>query len=347
MSDLLTVYEDYLKTEKQASANTVSSYLRDVRQFAAEMQERDIPITEVLRHDVEEYARTLTGRGKSPATVTRSVASIKSFYSYMLTVGAVSAGVMEYTIYKNVQQQNELAEYRATKAIQEQKLQELNQLTEKVQQDMAALSKVEDQVRHQMEKSGMHVPKKSLDPAKYGGQGGPHNMKALMTRIDVSMEQNKNMHAMLQEQAKDWKNLLEALKQENHRKEYTPTGWPLNGGVITSRYGGRRDPIYGGRDNHPGIDIGADHGTPVYASAAGVVEQAEWYYGYGNFIRIAHDYGYETAYGHLSSFNVKAGQVVEKGQFIGRVGSTGYSTGPHLHFEVRLHGRQINPMKMF
>ena len=265
----------------------------------------------------------------------------------VLTVGAVSAGVMEYTIYKNVQQQNELAEYKATKAMQEQKLQELNKLTEKVQQDMAALSKVEDQVRHQMEKSGMHVPKKSLDPAKYGGKGGAHDMKALMTCIDVSMEQNKNMHAMLQEQAKDWKNLLEALKQENHRKEYTPTGWPLDGGVITSRYGGRRDPIYGGRDNHPGIDIGADHGTPVYASAAGVVEQAEWYYGYGNFVRISHDYGYETAYGHLSSFNVKAGQVVEKGQFIGRVGSTGYSTGPHLHFEVRLDGKQINPMKMF
>lgn len=89
MPELLAVYEDYLKTEKQASANTVSSYLRDVRQFIGVMEERDIPITEVLPHDVEEYAHVLTRKGKSPATVTRSVASIKSFYNCLLSLGKV------------------------------------------------------------------------------------------------------------------------------------------------------------------------------------------------------------------------------------------------------------------
>ena len=90
MSDWLNSYEEYLKSEKNASANTVSSYLRDVRQFAKAMEERNIALGDVLSRDVEEYARSLTGKGKSPATVTRSVASIKSFYACMVSLGEVT-----------------------------------------------------------------------------------------------------------------------------------------------------------------------------------------------------------------------------------------------------------------
>ena len=89
VADWLSVYEDYLTNEKHASANTVSSYLRDVRQFAKEMEERDIPLTEVLSQDVDEYAHSLSRKGKSPATVTRSVASIKPFYNCLIGLGAV------------------------------------------------------------------------------------------------------------------------------------------------------------------------------------------------------------------------------------------------------------------
>lgn len=262
-------------------------------------------------------------------------------------VAMLSMGFMQYKIGEFNSIQQELAEYRATKAAQEKKLDELNKLTTKVQQDMAALSKVEDQLRQQMEKSGMHVPKKALSPAQYGGKGGPGDMAKLMTRMDVTMEQNKNMQATIQAQTKDLQKLLAVLKEENMRRDAAPNHWPLEAGVITSRFGGRRDPVVGGRENHPGIDVGVDHGTPVYAAGAGYVQQAEWYYGYGKFIRIDHGYGYETAYAHLSSMNVKPGQYVEKGAFIGRVGSTGYSTGPHLHFEVRKYGKQVNPMSMF
>lgn len=89
MSELLLVYEDFLKTEKQASSNTVSSYMRDVCQFAAAMDSKSVPLTQVSNQDVEDYASALTKRGKSPATVTRSVASIKSFYSCMVNKGLV------------------------------------------------------------------------------------------------------------------------------------------------------------------------------------------------------------------------------------------------------------------
>ena len=91
MSNLLEDYESYLTTEKKASANTVSSYLRDVHQFAQEMEERDVPLDEVLPRDVEDYIRGLTRRGKSAATVTRSVASIKSFYNCLLSRGLVDS----------------------------------------------------------------------------------------------------------------------------------------------------------------------------------------------------------------------------------------------------------------
>lgn len=90
MTDMMSAYEDYLKTEKQASANTVSSYLRDVRQFVAFVEDRKIPVLEVLSGDVEEYAQSLLRKGKSPATVTRSVASIKSFYACMVSLGRLA-----------------------------------------------------------------------------------------------------------------------------------------------------------------------------------------------------------------------------------------------------------------
>lgn len=265
----------------------------------------------------------------------------------VLALVAVSLGAMQYTIYQNVQQSAKLADFERTKAMQEKKLAELSKMAETVQKDMAALAKVEAQVRMQMQKSGMHVPKQTIDPAKYGGKGGNGDMNNIMNRMDVAIEQNKNMHALLTAQTKDWQAYLNAIKEENLRRDAMPNHWPLAGGVITSRFGGRRDPVVGGRENHAGIDVGVGHGTPVYAAGAGYVSYAGWYYGYGNYIKLSHDYGYQTAYGHLSSIDVKEGTYVKKGQFIGRVGSTGYSTGPHLHFELIKNGKQVNPMQMF
>lgn len=275
------------------------------------------------------------------------------FRKVVLGVGVVVAGTaltmgyMQHTINKNAEQMDRVVAFERDKAAQEKKLESLNKMSETVQKDMAALSAVEEQVRMQMQKSGMHVPKKSIDPAKYGGKGGNGDMSSLLTRMDVAVEQHKNMHAMLKAHTNDWQAYLKTIEHENYRRESRPNHWPLAGGTVTSRFGGRRDPVVGGRENHAGIDIGVGHGTPVYAAGAGHVEYAGWYYGYGNYIKISHGAGYQTAYGHLSSIDVPQGAYVKKGQFIGRVGSTGYSTGPHLHFEVLEYGKQVNPMKMF
>lgn len=264
-----------------------------------------------------------------------------------MAVAALSFGAMQYTTYQNLKESHKLAEFERTKTAQEKRLDEVNKMTETVQKDMAALAKVEAQVRQQMQKSGMHVPKQTIDPAKYGGKGGNGDLSSISTRMDLAIKQNQNIHSLLTAQTKDWQAYLKTIEAENYRKEVMPNNWPLNAGVITSRFGGRRDPVVGGRENHAGIDIGVGHGTPVYAAGAGYVQHAGWYFGYGNFIKLNHDFGYQTAYGHLSSIEVQQGTYVKKGQLIGRVGSTGYSTGPHLHFEVIKDGKQINPMTMF
>ena len=265
--------------------------------------------------------------------------------------GAVALGtagvivLLSSMLYVRNKEANELAAYRAIKAQQEQKLQELAKNTEAVQKQLAVLHKIENQVREQMKKSGMELPGKSEPAEKTGGKGGPSKTK--VSDLVVLQEQNALLQKNLQVSTQDWDNLLASIKAENYRNEVTPNLWPLDGGYISSDFGSRANPFDGySSDYHPGIDIAENYGAPVYASASGYVQRAGWYGGYGKYIKISHDYGYATAYGHLSSIEISAGDYVSKGQIIGYVGSTGYSTGPHLHFEVLLYGEQVNPRRL-
>jgi len=119
---------------------------------------------------------------------------------------------------------------------------------------------------------------------------------------------------------------------------------PANGGINTSSYGMRTHPVTGKRKMHTGLDIGAAMGTSIYAAEAGTVIVSTYESGYGNYIVISHGGGMTTLYAHCSSRLVSVGQKVTRGQVIGKVGSTGLSTGPHLHFEVRLNGVHTNPL---
>ena len=119
--------------------------------------------------------------------------------------------------------------------------------------------------------------------------------------------------------------------------------WPCNG-PITSPFGYRTHPIFGTTIYHAGIDIGVDYGTPIHAADGGTVIAAEWYGGYGNAVIIDHGNGLQSLYGHNSSLTVSVGETVSQGQVIAYAGSTGYSTGPHCHFEVRQNGEAVDPM---
>lgn len=123
-----------------------------------------------------------------------------------------------------------------------------------------------------------------------------------------------------------------------------PSGMPLQDARLTSQFGMRTHPVLGGRREHHGIDLAAPTGTPVYATADGTVSMAQYYGAYGNYVQIEHGGEMQTRYAHLSRLSVPNGVRVTKGQLIGYVGSTGRSTGPHLHYEVRIAGRAVNPL---
>jgi murein DD-endopeptidase MepM/ murein hydrolase activator NlpD len=136
-------------------------------------------------------------------------------------------------------------------------------------------------------------------------------------------------------------NIAARLRSGGSHSSATPSAagliWPVQG-VLTSPFGMRWGRM------HEGIDIGASQGTPIYAAAGGTVNYAGWEGGYGNLTVIDHGNGLATAYGHQSQLAVSSGQTVSRGQVIGYIGSTGHSTGPHLHFEVRVNGVPNDPL---
>ncbi len=123
---------------------------------------------------------------------------------------------------------------------------------------------------------------------------------------------------------------------------------PVNDGIMRSGFGSRKHPILGYTKMHTGVDWAAPIGTPIYASGNGAIEKVGWESGYGKYIRIKHNYGYETAYGHMTAFarGMEPGVKVHQGQLIGYVGSTGLSTGPHVHYEIIVNGRLVDPMRI-
>jgi murein DD-endopeptidase MepM/ murein hydrolase activator NlpD len=124
-----------------------------------------------------------------------------------------------------------------------------------------------------------------------------------------------------------------------------PEGRPVEAGYISSYFGGRQDPFDGSEAVHRGVDFAGQHGSKVMAVAAGVVTRAEAASGYGNLVEINHGNGYVTRYGHNQRVLVRSGDTVNRGTAIALMGSTGRSTGPHVHFEVLLNGRHLNPLK--
>jgi len=134
--------------------------------------------------------------------------------------------------------------------------------------------------------------------------------------------------------------LLQGARVEKNAK---PHAWPSEGGWLSSRYGMRADPFTGERAAHRGVDIANRFGAPVLSTSRGVVTFAGKMKDFGYMVDVEHGYGFKTRYGHLSSLAVKVGDEVSDSQLVGRVGSSGRSTGPHLHYEVHRNGKSLNP----
>ncbi len=188
------------------------------------------------------------------------------------------------------------------------------------------------------------IKERDLDAIQAPGAGGPQ-----VNPQDISEAQLQAGIADLAQQIElksDRLSMLEAmLLQQTMQKNMLPDNSPVNVGYNSSSFGWRVDPFSGRSAFHEGLDFTAATGTPIHAAAGGRVTFAEQTPDYGKIIKINHGSGLETRYAHASELLVKAGDVVRKGQLIARVGNTGRSTGPHLHFEVRRDGAPMDPRK--
>ncbi|WP_420022732.1 DUF5930 domain-containing protein [Cereibacter azotoformans] len=171
----------------------------------------------------------------------------------------------------------------------------------------------------------------------YSGQGGPLSKLTVSTMGgDLTPEERR---------ANEILNGLDRMNLYRLAATKAPFAMPVKTAFrYTSGFGGRDDPFGRGKRRHEGIDMAGASGSPIYATADGVVIQAGWASGYGRVIKIRHDFGIQTVYGHLSQIRVDKGQRVSRGDRIGDMGSTGRSTGTHLHYEVRVDGTPVNPM---
>ncbi len=179
--------------------------------------------------------------------------------------------------------------------------------------------------------------------------GGSQASEAISSILATSLTSPEDTFGVLRSLLRGLEARLSTVRRDVERQEAlagaTPSIWPAHG-WLSGTFGRRSDPFTGSPAFHQGLDISADRGQPVYATANGAVGSASYSGEYGNLVVINHDFGLSTRYGHLSRFNVKAGDNVKRGDVIGFVGSTGRSTGSHLHYEILVNGRLINPLQL-
>lgn len=224
-------------------------------------------------------------------------------------------GLTQQALHLRVENEN-----RRLRAENERQQRELSRLSNRVEA-------VEDTSRKLAEKSGV-IAANTFTP----GAGGP----AMPVETESLAELESKMNRIEQD--------LRRYEKEIGNT-HTPSIWPV-AGTLESGFGGRRNPFGGSSyEFHSGQDIDAEWGTPVIAGAKGTVTYSGWQNGYGQLVVIDHGGGLTTRYGHLSAITASVGQLVQRGESLGRVGSTGRSTGPHLHYEVRINDQPVNPLQ--
>ena len=182
--------------------------------------------------------------------------------------------------------------------------------------------------------------------------GGPISTDPLSSASSIfssSINSPEDTFGALRDLLQGLESRLNFVRRDVERREQlanaTPSIWPTRGG-ITGFFGGRSDPFSGEPEYHTGIDVAAAKGQAVYATADGTVQSATYTGDYGNLIVLKHAFGLSTRYGHLSAYKVKVGDTVTRGDVIGYVGSTGRSTGSHLHYEILVNGQLMNPLQL-
>lgn len=205
--------------------------------------------------------------------------------------------------------------------------------------DLGGRAALDPALRSAMDKLPAIVKSRAM-----GGGGTDATGAALLPSLNSPEDTFGLLRDLLQGLQSRLRSVAARVDDQNKLAAATPSIWPA-AGWLTSSMGARRDPFTGDRDFHPGLDISADRGSPVYATADGRIVHAGRASDYGNLVRIDHGFGLESRYGHLERIDVADGATVKRGERIGTVGSTGRSTAPHLHYEVRVNDRLLNPLQ--
>ena len=270
------------------------------------------------------YAFIIAHTSRSRARVQRIRVEKRSVTIFAAILLVCALG-LSYGLYGLTQQVTHLRiefENQRLRAENERQRQELEKLSNRVE-------KVEDTSRKLAEKSGVVADNTS---PTLGGSGGPE-----LPLDEIGIEALAAKTGRLEEDLSAYEGIL-------RQRGYTPTVWPVEG-KLEGGFGGRRNPFGGaGYEFHTGQDIEAPWGAPVVSGASGRVSFVGWQNGYGQLVVVDHGGGLTTRYGHLSHIDVEMNQNVARAQLLGKVGSTGRSTGPHLHYEVRINDQAVNPL---
>ena len=217
------------------------------------------------------------------------------------------------------------------------------QSLETVINDLGARSQVDPVQAHAMQK----LP--AVIKTRAAGGATVAQASAVAELAKAALSSPEDTFGVLRDLLQGLENRLRFVRRDVEQREAlsaaTPSIWPTRG-WLTGYFGGRADPFSGEPAFHQGLDISSDKGQSVFATADGQVESASWTGDYGNLVVLKHGFGLSTRYGHLSAYNVKPGQQVKRGDVIGFVGSTGRSTGFHLHYEILANGKLINPLQL-
>ena len=248
----------------------------------------------------------------------------------------LAVSVLVYDYAQSHFDQDEFARLKSVNLDQRLELASLTSQLQILQQDIQLLAQNDAKVRVMAELTPMASETMT-------GVGGAPELQPTAAISDLQQEIEKvrlqiDLHRQSQEEVQGFLNDQRSLLAAK------PEGWPTKG-WMTSGFGMRKSPFTGRRKMHEGVDIAARTGTPVYATADGIVSQAETTPGYGKLVVIEHGYGYKTYYAHNSKLLVKVGQRIKRGEKISAVGNTGSSTGSHVHYEVRRNGVPLNPRK--
>lgn len=327
---------------------------------AAEKQKAEQPKAKPKKKQTI-YTIKLIPDDKGDVKSIRLSARMLKYGAASLAAGALLfVGAFSYSVYSTFVNQNgasEIRELREVNNIQQEQLLQLSKKANALQDQLDQLTQLESDLRRMSGAGPAEDNAGQMDNGSDGthdGQGGPHvtpdleNVSAALDNLEKDVAKRRESLLALQEQLKQQQEQLGMAAGSSLPGTTTMAGvsittpsiWPARGDV-SSPFGLR----WNGSDFHPGIDIANDMGTPIVATADGVVTTAGWNSGgYGNMVDIDHGNGIMTRYGHAMQVVVSAGQHVRRGQIIAYMGSTGFSTGPHVHYEVRVNGSPVNPV---